>query len=122
MSGLTWHARTRVLVDENGTESGGVDAQIPVTDSVDASGYETCFKVGPPKLTFGCSGCLLVAVALGLGLDALGVGVGLSGFVSFRWGPTTEEAWAPTQELAVIRRSLDGSSLAVSVAIQGVSC
>ena len=55
MSGLTWHARTRVLVDENVTESGSVDAQIPVTDSVDASGYETCFKVGPPKLTFGCS-------------------------------------------------------------------
>ena len=63
----------------------------------------------------------MVAVALGLGLDALGVGVGLSGFVSFRWGPTTEGAWAPTLEPAVIRRSLDGSSLAVSVAIQGVS-
>ena len=62
-----------------------------------------------------------MAVALGLGLDALWVGVGLSGFVSFRWGPTTEEAWAPTQEPAVIRRSLDGWSLAVSVAIQGVS-
>ena len=31
MSGLTSHARTRVLV-ENGTESGGVDAQIPVTE------------------------------------------------------------------------------------------
>ena len=42
-------------------------------------------------------------------------------FVSFRWGPTTEGAWAPTQEPAVIRRSLDGSSLAVSVAIQGVN-
>ena len=69
----------------------------------------------------GCSGCLLVAVALGLGLDSLGVGVGLSGLVSFRWGPTTEEALAPTQEPAVIRRSLDGSSLAVSVAIQRVS-
>ena len=79
------------------------------------------FNVGPPKFTFGCSGCLLVAVALGLGLDAPGVGVGLSGFVSFRWGSTTEGAWAPTQEPAVIRRSLDGSSLAVSVAIQGVS-
>ena len=38
MSGLTWHARTRVLVDENGTECGGVDAQIPVTESVGASG------------------------------------------------------------------------------------
>ena len=57
MSGLTLLARTRVLVDENGTESGGV---------------ENCFKVGPLKFTFGCSGCLLVAVALGLGLDALG--------------------------------------------------
>ena len=27
-------------MDENGTESGGVDAQISVTASVDASGYE----------------------------------------------------------------------------------
>ena len=71
---------------ENGTEFGGVDAQIPATDRVDASGYENCFKVGPPKLTFGCSGCLLVAVALGLGLDALGVGVGLSGFSFFSVG------------------------------------
>ena len=121
MSGLTWHAWTRVLLNENGTESGGVDAQIPVTASVDASAYENCFNVGPPKFTFGCFGCLLVAVALGLGLDALVVGAGLSGFVSFRWGSTTEGTWAPTQEPAVIRRSLDGSSLAVSVAIQGVS-
>ena len=45
ISGLTWHARTRVLVDENGTESGGVDAQVPVTESVDASGYEIDSKL-----------------------------------------------------------------------------
>ena len=32
MSGLTSHARTRVVVDENDTESEGVDAQIPVTE------------------------------------------------------------------------------------------
>ena len=45
MSGLTWHARTRVLVDENGTESGG--AQISVTASVDASGYVNVSQLDP---------------------------------------------------------------------------
>ena len=65
---------------ENGTESGGVDTQIPVTER---ETHQVAKFGGPPKFTFGSSGCLLVAVALGLGLDAPGVGVGLSGFVSF---------------------------------------
>ena len=66
-------------MDENGTESGGVDAQINVTASVDASGYKDVSRLDP--LSFWavfsecCSGCLLVAVALGLGLVAFGVGV-----------------------------------------------
>ena len=47
MSGLTRHARTRVLLDENGTESGGVDAQISVTASVDAAGYENLSRLDP---------------------------------------------------------------------------
>ena len=34
-------------MDENGTESGGVDAQIPVTASVDASGYENVSRLDP---------------------------------------------------------------------------
>ena len=52
VSGLERHARTRVLVDENGTESGGVDAQIPVTASVDASGYENVSRLDPPPPLF----------------------------------------------------------------------
>ena len=76
MSGLTRHARTRVLVDENGTESVGVDAQISVTASVDASGYEMFHGWTPLSfwavLSGCCSGRLLVAVALGLGLVAFG--------------------------------------------------
>ena len=64
----------KILVDENDAES--VDAQISVTASVDASGYENVSQLDP-KLSgrvFGCgSGCLLVAVALGLGLVAFGV-------------------------------------------------
>ena len=34
MSGVTLRARSRFLVDENGTESGGVDAPIPVTEAL----------------------------------------------------------------------------------------
>ena len=40
-----WHARKRVLVDENDAES--VDAQISVTASVDASGYENVPQLDP---------------------------------------------------------------------------
>ena len=34
-------------MDENGTESGGVDAQISVTARVDASGYENVSRLDP---------------------------------------------------------------------------
>ena len=76
MSGLMWLARTRVLVDENGTESGGVDAQIPVAASVDASGYKMFHGWTPfsfwAVFSGCCSGRLHVAVAWGLGLVAFG--------------------------------------------------
>ena len=66
----------KVLVDENGTVSGGVYAQISVTASVDASGYKNVRGWTP--LSFwavfsGCCSCrLLVAVALGLAWSLLG--------------------------------------------------
>ena len=64
-------------MDENGTESGGVDAQIPVTASVDASGYENVSRLDPHSFWAVFSGCgsgrLLVAVALVLDLVAFGV-------------------------------------------------
>ena len=63
-------------MDENGTESEGVDAQITVTASVDASGDENVLMLDPQTFCAAFSecgsGCLLVAVALGLGLVALG--------------------------------------------------
>ena len=105
-------------MDENGTVSGGVDTQIFVTASVDASGYETCFKVGPPKLTFGCSGCLLVAVALGLGLDAFGVGVCRPWFClwlcSFSAFLVEKTAW-------VLRKKMDGSTGSGIMSIRAVA-
>ena len=62
----------RVLVDESGTESGGVVTPIPVTESVDASGYESVSMLDPQTLRAAFSVCgsgsLLVAVALGLRL------------------------------------------------------
>ena len=92
-------------MDENATESGGVDAQIPVTASVDASGYENVSRLD--LLSFWavfsgcCSGRLLVAVALGLGLVAFGVSGSAPGSVPFRWGPTPKEEKAPTPKPAV---------------------
>ena len=86
-------------LDENGTESGGVDAQISVTASVDASGYEM-FRGWTPLSFWAvfsecCSGRLLVAVALFLGLVAFGsvsVAPGSAlGPVSFRWDSTQDE-------------------------------
>ena len=62
-------------MDENGTETGSVDAPIPVTESVDASCYENVSSLDPQTFCVfpGCgSGRLLVAVALGLGLVAFG--------------------------------------------------
>ena len=61
-------------MDESGTDSGGVVTPIPVTESVDASGYESVSMLDPQTFctAFCGSGCLLVAVALGLGLVALG--------------------------------------------------
>ena len=47
MSGLASLARASGLVDENGTVSGGVVAQISVTASVDASGYENISQLDP---------------------------------------------------------------------------
>ena len=110
------HARTRVLVDENGTESGGVDAQISVTASVDSSGYNM-FHGWTPLCFWAvfsgcCSGRLLVAVALGLGLVAFGsVSVTpwfcpWSRFVSVGFNPGGRRA--PTPRPAVIQRSLFG--------------
>ena len=98
MSGLTWHAQSRVLVDESGTESGGVVT--PITESVDASGYESVSMLDPQTFCAAFSecgsGCLLVAVALGLGLVALGfrcpLWSALLGPVSFVWVPSLEEA------------------------------
>ena len=89
-------------MDESGTESGGVVTPIPVTESVDASGYERVSMLDP-KQTFCAafsecgSGCLLVAVALGLALVALGVRcpwpvVCSPGPVSFLWGPSLGKA------------------------------
>ena len=49
-------------MDENGTESGGVDLQIPVTAGVDASGYQNVSQLEHKQ-----------AVALGLGLVPFGV-------------------------------------------------
>ena len=86
-------------MDENGTESGGVDAQITVTASVDASGYEDVSRLNPLSFwavfSVCCSGRLLVAVALGLGLVAFGSvsvtpGPALCA-VPFWWGPTQKE-------------------------------
>ena len=97
------------------------EAQIPVTDSVDASGYETCFLSWTSKVNFRL-------FRLPAGGCRFGSGPGRSWcrcrslwFCFFSVGSNHGRAWAPTQEPAVIRRSLDGSSLAVSVAIQGVS-
>ena len=67
-------------MDENGTESRGVDAPVPANESVDARVSGKKFLGWTPKWNFGavfsgcCSGRLLVVVALGLGLVALGVG------------------------------------------------
>ena len=110
VSGLTWLARKRVLVDENGTESGGVGAQISVTASVDASGYEMFHGWTPLSfwavLSECCSGRLLVAVALGLGLVAFGsvsVAPGSSlGSVPFRWGPVQRRKGHRPKKPAVI--------------------
>ena len=64
-------------MDESGTESGGVVTTIPVTECVDASGYESVSMLDPQTFCaafFECgSRCLQVAVALGLGMVALGV-------------------------------------------------
>ena len=66
-------------MDESGSESGGVVSPIPVTEGVEGSGYESVSMLDPPNFLgrfffSGCgSGCLLVAVALGLGRAALGV-------------------------------------------------
>ena len=80
-----WLARKRVLVDETGTVSGGVDAQISVTASVDAAGYEDLSRLDPslsgPCFSGCCSGRLLVAVALGLGWSPP-----VLPFVPFRFG------------------------------------
>ena len=77
---------------ENGTESGGVDAPIPVTETVDASGYEKVSRLDPQTFWAVFSGCgsglLLVATALGRGLVAFG---SAPSSVPFRWGPTPEE-------------------------------
>ena len=88
-------------MNESGTESGGVVTPIPVTESVDASGYESVSMLDPHTLCAAFSvcgsGCLLVAVALGLGLVALGVRfqwlvVCSPGPVSFLWGPSLGKA------------------------------
>ena len=88
-------------MNESGTESGGMVTPIPVTESVDAAGYESVSMLDPQTLCAAFSvcgsGCLLVAVALGLGLVALGVRfqwpvVCSPGPVSFLWGPSLGKA------------------------------
>ena len=52
-------------MDENGTESGGVDAQITVTASVDASGYEDVSRLDPLSFWAVFSGVLFRSPACG---------------------------------------------------------
>ena len=47
-------------MDENDTESGGVDAQISVTASVDAAGYENVSRLDPTLLLGLVFGVLLL--------------------------------------------------------------
>ena len=117
MSGLTWLARKRVLVDENGTESGGVDAQIPVTKRETHQVTKFVSRLDPlPSFWTVFSGCgsgrLLVAVALGLGLVAFGsVSVAPRSCPLYRSvsvGSNSKKKRAPTPEPAVIQRSLFG--------------
>ena len=89
---------------------GGVDAQIPVTASVDALGCGNVSRLDP--LSFWavfsgcCSGCLFVAVALG----RFWVGVCRSWscplYRSVSVGSNSKKKRAPTPKPAVIRRSL----------------
>ena len=116
VSGLTRHARTRVLVDENGTESGGVDAQISVTASVDASGYENVSRSDPTFFLGRVFGVLFLSPACGCrfksGPGRFWVGVcrpwfcPWSRFVSVGFNAGRKRA--PTPEPAVIQRSLFG--------------
>ena len=95
------HVQESHRVDESGIESGGVGTPTPVTESVDASGYESVSMLDPQTFCAAfsecASCCLLVAVALGLGLVALGVRcpwlvVCFPGPVSCLWGPRLVEA------------------------------
>ena len=104
------------LVDESGTEPRGVVSPIPVTESVDPSGYESVSILDPQTFCAAFSecgsGCLLVAVALGLGLVALGVRcpwpvVSSPGPVSFLWGPSHGEA----RNCPVLRPKRKGTDL-----------
>ena len=55
----------KVLVDENGTVSGGVYAQISVTASVDASGYEHVSRLDPTLFLGRAFGVLFRSPAYG---------------------------------------------------------
>ena len=103
----------KVLVDENGTESGGVDAQIPVTASVDFR-LRKCFTVGPPLFLGRVFGVLFRSPACGCrfgsGPGRFGVGVCRPWFCpwfrSVSVGSNSKKKEAPTPERAVIQRSL----------------
>ena len=95
----------------NGNEPGGVDAPIPVTESVDASRCESvsmldsqskfvgpCFRSAVPVA------CLWLSLWVWAWSLLVSVSVA-SGSVSFQWGPTREEERAPTPKPAVITRS-----------------
>ena len=108
VSGLTWHARKSFLVDENGTES--VDAQISVTASVNASGYENVSRLDPTLFLGRAFGVLFRLPACGCrfgsGPGRLWFGVCRSWFCpwfrSVSVGSSSKKKRAPTQKPAVI--------------------
>ena len=113
MSGLTLRARSRFLVNENITESGGVDVPIRAIESLDASGFESVSMLDHQSKILGL--CFQGAVPV----------------ARCRFGSWPGRSWCRCRSLwfcffsveSNSGRSMgtDGSSLAVSVAIQGVS-
>ena len=107
VSGLTRHARTRVLVDENGTESGDVDAQISATDLAWTLQVTNMFHSWTHSLSGTCFlGAVPVAclwLSLWVWAWSLLVSVSVtSGSVSFWWGPTPKKERAPFPKPVVI--------------------
>ena len=95
-------------MDENGTESGGVDAQMPVTACVDASGYENVSQLDLLSFWAVFSGCWLSLWVWAWSLLGLCLSPLVLPFVPFpfRWGSNSKKKRAPTPKPALIRRSL----------------